>query len=326
VNHALLDMLRGEDAAALTIRRISRGLSISAVQVRADIEELRRAGYLVEAGETGIRWIGLADRLIPAEIMANLGTRTVGRHVVAAESTPSTNDEAWALYTQGAPEGTVFLAEEQTLGRGRFGRRWLCPRRSGVLMSVLLQPGPDPARSSALTVMGAVAAVEVLNDRFRLPAMIKWPNDIVVGGRKLGGVLVESRTRARRGSAFVLGIGLNVNATQRQLPPELLDMATSVRIVTRHKADRILLAREVLRRLDRWYDDVRQGRYDALSQEWYRYSATLGERVVLEEDGRRFAGRVIEHSIEAGLILRLDRGGTRLFDPGRVTVVSSSQV
>ena len=323
MNLPLLEMLRARRGEWCRSREIANHLFITPVAVRDDAFELQRAGYPLDCRRGRYRFTGVYERLLPYEITRALGTAVIGKRVVCLETVGSTNDEAWRLFREGVlPLGGAVFAEAQSEGRGRFGRRWLCPRGTGVLMSVVLSPELDGSSSSILTVMGAVAATDALNEHFRVPALIAWPNDVIVKGRKLGGVLVEARRDPQRGRALILGMGLNVNVNQRDMPEEIRPLATSLRILTGKPVDRIAFIRALLRSLDRWYAEALHARHRVISQQWRQYSADLGERITVQHAGRRYRGRVLDLSVEEGLVLRLDHGGTRVFDAGEAGGVS----
>ena len=262
--------------------------------------------------------------LSPAEVRRGLRTRIMGQRLILLERTGSTTDLAWREAQAGAPEGTVILAEEQTHGRGRMGRRWHCPPGTGLLMSLVLRPELGVEQGSLVTVTAAVAVTDALRESLRLPARIRWPNDIMIRGRKVAGILVEGRSLAGR-AAFVLGMGINVNATLADFGPELSSAATSLAVETEGTLDRATVARWVLLALDRWYGTLRGGDYGCIAREWRRLSSTLGHRVVLSENGREYRGRVLDLSLEDGLIVRLDSGLTRVFHPATVTVSQLSE-
>jgi len=320
----VLEVLRARQGEWLSARDLARHLGASASEVERAAEDLRHMGYLVESqAEKGLRFAGIEDRLLAYEIVRDLGSRVIGRNVLCLEAAGSTNDVAWERARLGAPEGLTVLAEHQTQGRGRLGRRWESPPRTGLLMSVILKPGLAPERVSALTIVGAVGVTEALQESLHVPALIRWPNDIVLRGRKLGGILVEAR-KTEANTDFVLGIGLNVNLAEDDMPAELRPAATSLQMELGRKADRIGVARAVLRALDRWYGELRAGHYHFISGHWRQYSATLGGRITILENGRRYTGRVLDMSLEDGLILRLDSGVTRVFDGAQVSVVKET--
>jgi len=260
-----------------------------------------------------------ADRLSAEDLRRGLDTEVMGRRIIALERTSSTNDVAWQEALSGAPEGTVVLAEEQTHGRGRMGRTWYSPASTGLLISAVLRPDLRPSQADLLTCMASVAVAEALRVHPGVPARIRWPNDITIRDRKVAGVLVEGRTLAT-GSAFVLGIGLNANTRLDQFPQDLRDSATSLALETGREVRRLEVARGLLRAVERWYLGLRRGEYGRIARHWRRLSSTLGRRVALVENGREFRGRVLDLSLEDGLIVRLDAGVTRVFHPARVTL------
>ena len=229
----------------------------------------------------------------------------MGRRVAVWDRVTSTNDLAAKAAGSAANDGLVVLAEEQTAGRGRRGRRWAAPPRSCLLMSVLLFP-PDGLNDVPwLTALGAVAVAEVVRAWTGRPARIKWPNDVRVGGRKVAGILVE------RGHGAVVGIGINANVTPDQLPDELRLTATSLCELVGAPVDRSELARALIRQLDDWYDRGRDQGPATLSPAWSAASEHLGQLVrVVTPDGST-AGRLDGLDLQHGLLLTLADGTAR---------------
>src|SRR5207302_1007514 len=177
----------------------------------------------------------------------DLGTRVVGRYIRWHESVPSTNDIAARLAEIPVPEGTVIGAEEQTAGRGRWGRSWASPR-GGVWLSVILRPGLPPDRTPVVGLAAAVAAAEAIRETTRLPARVKWPNDVLVEGRKVVGILAEAIPGAEW---VVVGVGINANVPQEALPRTPGYPAASLQALLGRPVGRGALIRVLLRRLDR---------------------------------------------------------------------------
>ena len=232
----------------------------------------------------------------------------------------STNDVAWELADRGSAEGTVVLAEEQTRGRGRLGRSWWSPRGRGIWMSVLLHPPTPEGAVPITTIVGALATADAIRETTRLPAMIRWPNDIIIDGRKVAGILVESR-HGPRGHEVVLGIGLDVSAAEAEMPQDIAGLATSLSEALGERVDRVALARQLLTDLDRWYQVKLDRNIDRINQHWRELSATLGQRIVLEENGRRYEGEVADLDVTDGRALRLGRGNIRHFRGEHVSVI-----
>ncbi len=317
---AVVEFLRSHVGEWVTESCLAGQLGIELASLQAMAAELAQEGYkiCVEPAK-GWRFTGCEDRLIPREIQRELHTAVIGRSVAVLSSTASTNDEAWKQAGNGAAEGAVVLAEEQTAGRGRMGRSWQAPRGSGVLMSILLHPRLEIRQSHALTAMSSVAVAQSIREHLQVPARIRWPNDIFIGEHKVAGILVEGRPSSS-GAQFVLGIGVNVNLGEEEFPPELQGIATSLSAATGHAVERVELVRWLLQSLDRWYRDLRSGDIGRIANHWRQLSSTLGRRVALLEDGHEFRGMVLDLCMEEGLIVRLDEGLTRIFRPATATL------
>jgi len=198
------------------------------------------------------------DRLVADDLRAGLGECRLGHEIVVVEETSSTNDLAWEAEARGAAEGFVVFAERQTAGRGQYGRRWESAPHQGLWFSVLLRPRLMLNESPQLTSLLARVAVAAIIEETLCGASIQAPNDIYVAGRKIAGVLVEGRT-ARNGSyTAVAGLGVNVNQTLQDFPPELQTTAGSLRMATGRPIQRGQLAVALLRKLETEYRDFRQ--------------------------------------------------------------------
>jgi len=250
-------------------------------------------------------------KLTPESIRSRLHTRVVGKRIVCLDACESTNDRAWQEALAGAPDGTAVFAEEQTKGRGRFGRSWYAPKGSCVLCSVVLRPSIEADRVPLVTAVAALAAADAVEDAAGVEAKIRFPNDILVGGRKIAGVLVESRFISSKPDLFIVGIGLNVNVGRADLPAELREAATSLAIERGAEVARAAAARALLESLDRWYREL--DGVKAIRKAWRERSAILGKRVRVREGGRSYGGVVNEVDPLDGLVLRLDSGHERAF-------------
>ena len=194
------------------------------------------------------------DLLLPAEIRDGLKTSIFGRERI--DHFPvidSTNVHARMIADRGAPEGTVVVAEAQLKGKGRRGRSWFSPAGEGIYVSVILRPRVAPSEAPQLVLMAAVAAAEALLAHAALPVSVKWPNDILVGGKKIAGILTEMRLAGDRIDHVVIGMGVNVNTPAESLPPEIAAIATSLCADTGRTFSRAGLLRTYLEKLEGWY-------------------------------------------------------------------------
>ena len=210
--------------------QLAEELAISRTAVWARIEELRQAGYVIEAGpHFGYRLVSSPDALHADDVLARLGqARVIGRDIRVFEETTSTNDVIEKLARDGVKEGVVVFAESQTKGRGRLGRKWMSPTHKGLWFSVLLRPALSPQETTQLTVASATALRRAIKTVTDLTADIKWPNDLLIGGKKVVGILTEMSAEMDRVRHVILGIGVDVN--QQEFPPELSKLATSLKI------------------------------------------------------------------------------------------------
>lgn len=252
--------------------------------------------------------------LVAAEVARDLGTAVIGRRVIVLDETASTQDAARREAAKSARSGTVVFAESQTKGRGRFHRKWQSAPGEDLTFSVVFRAPHDTFNPSLVTVTASVAVCETVVETLNLPARIKWPNDVMLADAKLAGILVETFHPRRHPGAFLLGIGLNVNSK----PP--LKTATSLKAVSGREVDRPRLAREILRALDAWFEEVRLGHTALVGNHWRRFSSTLGTRVTVVRGRHRFTGRAVDLSDDFGLTLQLDDGMTATFRGEQVTV------
>ena len=209
----ILSALRAEGSGGVSGAELSQQLGVSRAAIWARIEELRRLGYDIEAGpHLGYRLISAPDVLHADDLLSRLGkTKIIGRDIRVFERTTSTNDVIEKLARDGVKEGAVVFAESQTKGRGRLGRKWTSPDRKGLWFSVLLRPALHPQEITQLTVVAATALWRAIHQQTGLRPGIKWPNDILVRGRKTAGILTELTAELDRVKHVILGIGVDVN-------------------------------------------------------------------------------------------------------------------
>jgi len=256
------------------------------------------------------------DNLDPDNIKRNLKTRRIGKEIIVFNSTTSTNDIAAEYARNKANDGLAIFAEEQTAGRGRGGNKWLTGKANSLLCSVLLtnvDTNPD-----LLSLTCAVAVADALGKLATKETKVKWPNDIYLGHKKIGGILLESKSR-KSYTAYILGIGINCHQTKSAFPDELHQTATSVDIETKTHCDRTLLAKRLLTSLDKWLITAEKSSQKVI-EHWRTLSIQLGHRVTLLYNGKEFSGNCIGLDPGKGLILQLDRGGIRMFDAAHTTI------
>jgi BirA family transcriptional regulator, biotin operon repressor / biotin---[acetyl-CoA-carboxylase] ligase len=237
----------------------------------------------------------------------------VGWRIHYFNEVASTQRVAAEMADEGAASGTVVIAELQTAGRGRLGRNWHSPAGVNLYMTIILRPTRPLAEVSRLSLVAGVAAAEALETVAPGIVALKWPNDVWLNGRKAGGIIAEAVTDASQALRCVLlGIGLNVNLALHDVPDDLRDKATSVRIATGRACDRIELAATLCNRLHTRYMEVEAEGFAAVRPAWERYSALTNRRVTVLDGETRIAGVVRGINSEGALILETDAGPERI--------------
>ena len=318
----ILSALRSAENGGVSGAELSQRLGISRTAIWARIEELRRLGYEIEASpHLGYRLVSSPDLLHADDLLSRLGrTKVVGRDIRVFEQTTSTNDVAEKLARDGVKEGVVVFAESQTRGRGRLGRRWLSPRRTGLWFSVLLRPALRPQETTQLTVAAATALWRAIQRETGLHPEIKWPNDLLLKGRKVAGMLTELTAELDRVKHVILGIGVDVNLSAGDFPSELRKVATSLKIECGGMVSRSDLAVEILRELDRDYARVCVGDFPSVADEWEEHCTTLGRQVAIRTGDRCIRGRAESLGEDGALLLRTEHGHLERVIGGDVTL------
>jgi BirA family biotin operon repressor/biotin-[acetyl-CoA-carboxylase] ligase len=301
---------------------LAEQLDISRAAVWGHIEELRQLGYEIEAGpHSGYRMLTEPDVLLADDLLARLGkTRAIGRDIRVFEQTTSTNDVIEKLARDGVREGVAVFAETQTRGRGRLGRRWISPRRKGLWFSILLRPALRPQEVTQLTVASATALRRAIEQQTGLPAEIKWPNDILIGGKKVAGILTELSAEPDRVRHVILGIGVDVNLNPGEFPPELRKQATSLKIEAGRAIARAELATAILQELDADYARIGSGGFAQVADEWEAHCQTIGRNVTIQVGERRLRGRAESLDDDGALRLRTEHGHLERITGGDVTL------
>ena len=295
-------LMTGETISGETM---ARELGVTRAAVFKHIEQLRALGFGVEsAARQGYRLTACPDSLLAPVVRQGLDTRWAGCRIEYLQTVDSTNRYARALAQQGAPHGTLVLADEQTAGRGRRGRGWISPAGEGVFMSLILRPQAHPSQVARLSLLTALAVAEGIAGETGLDARIKWPNDIVVGGSKVCGMLLEMNADEQSVHDVVAGVGINVHQTA--FPEEIARTASSLDLLSGRRQSRAALVRAFLGAVER-----ATALSDADMMRAYRgRSATLGQRVQVVSLSGTFTG-LAEAITDAGALVVLGDDGER---------------
>jgi len=295
---------------------ISNSLNISRQALWKHIESMREDGYdILAVPHLGYKLISSPDRLFASEIKSGLNTKIIGSHIYYFDSLDSTMNTAMQLGIKAASEGTVVLAEAQKKGRGRLGRDWVSPKYKGIYLSLILRPQIPPGQLPILTLLTAVSICEALESACSLDAKIKWPNDIFVHNKKLGGILTELNAEMDEVRFVVIGVGLNVNNDKNSLLPG----ATSIAAEKGQAYNRVYILQQILRNLEKNYFFLKTNGGDFIIKEWRLRNITLGRRVKISLHKDHIEGEAVDIDSDGALLLRKDSGLTHRVTAGDVT-------
>lgn len=305
----ILGLFRSQKDSYLSGQEISDKLNISRAAVWKQVKALRELGFTIDAKHSqGYRLIDAPDLLLSADVERDLDTQIVGGNIISVQEIASTNSRIRELAEQGAQEGTVLVADRQSAGRGRLGRRWESPSGVNLYCSILLKPQIPVQQAPQLTFLSAVAATETLNQVCNLSANVKWPNDILVKGAKISGLLNEMNAETEQIHYVILGIGINLNMTADQFPQELNYPATSALIETGTPVDRVHFLQVFLERLDQYYLEFKQQGFAPIRKRWENLCNLMNQRVTVEQQTQVIKGTVVGIDLDGALRVQCDDG------------------
>ncbi len=305
----ILKLLREHPTRFLSGEEISRRLKKSRTAIWKRVRHLRSLGYAIEAStRRGYRLIQSPDLLTPAEVKPSLKTRWMGKTIHHFAHLDSTNSRAYELATQGAEEGEIVIAESQEKGRGRLGRSWFSPPHFNLYLSVILRPQLPPHQAPLITLMAAVATAEAIEGYSGLRPVIKWPNDILLEGRKVAGLLNELRSEADRIHFVILGIGVNLNLEKRMFPKEIQPIATSLKQEMGQTVSRKEFLASLLTHLEEWYTVFLREGGEAVLKAWRNWARIEGKPVQVTSFGETLEGVAMDIDSEGALLLKTEAG------------------
>ena len=319
----LLQLLYQHRDDYLSGEGISKKLGVSRTAIWKQINQLRAQGYKIDSvSRRGYRLIKKAVGINAEEVYLGLGTELLGQEIRVFPSLGSTNEQVKELAREGAGEGVVVIAEEQTSGKGRRGRKWHAPPGTGLWFSLLVKPQLQPNQAPFLTIIAALAVYQAIEQL--LPGgdlIIKWPNDLLLGGKKICGILSELNADMGGINYAVIGIGVNVNQTD--FPDELVEIATSLQRYFNQPVDRTVLLQVILKWLEEYYRRLVAGDWAGILAAWKEHLAIEGKKVQIISGEQTYWGRVIELSSQGELVIKDEQGVIHTFWSGDVSLRNS---
>ncbi len=321
----ILAILKKNRDSFVSGEEISRLFGITRAAVWKIVRQLESQGYLIESvPNNGYKLKGCPDILTSDEIGEYLRTGFIGRKIVHLDSVDSTNRKAKELAEAGEAEGTVVVSEAQTSGKGKAGRNWASEAYRGIWMSVILRPAMELTSLPLMTQIACAAvgkAVEGL-----VPVQVKWPNDVLIGGKKFCGVLTESSGEVDQVDYIILGVGINVNQGADDFPEALRERATSLKIETQKQISRQKLMCEILNTLEEYYVSlIKQGDAEGALAFCRERSSIIGRQILLKRNGREIRAKAVGINREGQLTIRTGDGALEAVGAGDVVPVVSME-
>lgn len=318
----LVKLLR-ESGTLVSGEQLSRQLGISRTAVWKHISALRSLGYQIDAVPSQ----GYCLRVEPEQLCEDslcslLGeVRSIGRKIVCLAETGSTNAEAFRLAESGAVEGTVVLADRQTAGKGRMGRRWESPAGVNLYCSVILRPSLPPYEAPQLTFLSAVAVARTIQRVSGVEPTIKWPNDILIHGCKVAGLLNEMNAETDQIGFVILGIGINLNMRQEQFPEDLRSPATSLMLASGSPVSRLAFTVQLLKELEGEYQRFLLYGFEPVRREWEQFCNAYGRQVRVEVGANVVEGAFGGIDSDGAMLVQLEGGRRERVLSGDVKVL-----
>lgn len=317
----ILRLLKASGNSFVSGQKISEELGVSRAAIWKHINTIKEDGYEIEAiSRKGYRIIASPDILTFEEIKNFLTTKYIGKNIIHYDSISSTNSKAKELAEMNEEHGTVIISEEQTLGRGRLGRNWVSPKYKGIWMSIILRPNIITQNASQITLVGA-AAVQKAILKMGIKTSIKWPNDIVFNSKKVCGILTEMSGEIDHINYLVMGIGINVNLEEEDIPMDLKEIATSLKLDTGKHIDRKLLLANILNEFEDLYIDfVLNGNIKETIDICRKNSMLIGREIQLINRGKVKVAKAIDISNKGELIIENDQGIIEHIVSGEISI------
>ena len=293
-------------------------------EVENEFLTLEDEGYIINYSKSGYRLIKTPNLLLPYEVKRELKTNFIGHDIHYFKEVDSTNDVAKYLAEDGAEEGTIVIAEIQNRGKGRRGKTWISPP-GGVWMSIILRPDIPPFNAPQLTLVTGVAVAETLKKECNLDVGIKWPNDILIGNKKVCGILTEVNASIDKINYVIVGIGIDMNVDVPLFPPDLQKGATSLKNELDTEINGAILVQKFLLEFENIYNEFKAGKFPEILKEWRSLSKTIGNNVEVRTRGKTIRGEAVGINKEGILILELEDGSLRKIISGECLHINNQQ-
>jgi len=305
----VLTFLKTHDTEYLSGQDLSDVLRISRVAVWKHIKKIQTLGYTVESKQKeGYKLTKNSDLLLPWEIISGLETKVLGQQAYYFDSIDSTQSQALKMADDPRNSGTIIIAEKQTGGRGRSGRKWISPK-GGIWFSIILYPKFDISNITLFPIASSLALSYAIQKICKISTELKWPNDLTIKGKKLAGMLVDASFESNKIEKLVLGVGINFNVSIKEIEKTLKKTQNyyGVSSLNENKGEAIELIQSFLLELEKMYEELNNNHTKRIITEWTKRSSTIGKKIEINTNEGKIKGEAIKIDNDGGLIIK-DKG------------------
>lgn len=320
MKEAIINILKNSSHTFISGQYISNKLGVSRTAIWKYINGLKKEGYNIESSsKKGYKLISCPDILTFEEIVTSLKTKFLGQNIIHFDSINSTNDKAKKI-AHSENDGTIIISEEQTMGKGRLGRSWFSNKFKGIYMSIILKPDINTMDVPKITQVAAAAVANALINN-NIEAYIKWPNDIIVNNKKVCGILTEMSGEINKVNYVVVGIGINVNSEKEDIPKDLLEKATSLKIEEKKDFKRNILVADILNNFEKLYTElIEYNNIDTSIEICKKNSILIGKEVKIINRNREKFGKAVGLNSNGELLVQFENGEIKPLISGEISV------
>ena len=321
----VLTFLKTHNTEYLSGQDLSDVLRISRVAVWKHIKKIQALGYSVESKQKeGYKLTKNSDLLLPWEIISGLETKVLGQRAYYFDSIDSTQSQAMKMANETKNEGTIIIAEKQTDGRGRLGRKWISPK-GGIWISIILQPKLDISTITLFPIAASLALSYAIEKICKISTELKWPNDLTIKGKKLAGMLIDASLESNKIENVVLGVGINFNVNIKEIEKILKKTPNYYGIASlnqqQNKSNQIELIQSFLVELEKIYEELNKNQIKKIISEWTKRSSTIGKKIEIDTNNGKIKGNAIKLDVDGGLIIK-NKGKTSKVITGDIVHIS----
>jgi len=299
----LLLKIRTKPGHKYKIDSLAKSFKTTIDNIKEAVSILSSWGYKIKVDSNTIVFVEPPDLFLSDEVKYKLRTKLIGNEVLAYKSVQSTNTIAQVLAASGAKDGTLIISEHQKKGRGRLGRKWYSVEHLGLYCSIILKPKINPSMAPGISLIAALAMVETVKLYTDYDVAIKWPNDVLINGRKVCGILTEMHGEFGRTHFVVVGIGVNINHRRKDIPDDIKKSASSIRQAYGKKIKRVKFLQEFLIKFENEYNLFKKDGLNKSRKRIVKYSTLIGQKIILKIGSKSISGNVLDIDSEGRLVV-----------------------